>query len=373
MYDLAIIGAGVNGCSVAHEFTKENKNVIIFDMNEIASGGSGAAGAFIAPSFAKSGELKELLGEAFVYSMKYYQDNFNKFFTKTKLLHIAKDKESSEILKIYKKDTNLEIKEIDKEFYNSLNDEAKAYENICIDAGVVDAKSTCRAMAKDAEFVKEKVDTLVYDDSFWIINDTYKAKSVLLASGAYESLIKEPYISVRGIWGHRIDIRTSTSNPYSIHQNVSISPSTDGELAIGATHDVHYHPQTATEPYDIQKGRDELLSKAARSIELKDVEVLRDFTGLRSGSVDYMPIVGQMVLSDETLECCREKIRVKKTEYDDFKYYPNLYMLNGNGGYGFVLAPFISKILTEFILNGKRIDDRLTPARFFHRWVKRLK
>ncbi len=138
MYDLAIVGAGVNGCSVAYEFAKENKKVIIFDMNEIASGGSGAAGAFIAPSFAKSGELKELLGEAFVYSMKYYEENFSNLFTKTKLFHIAKDKESSEILKEYKKSTKLELKDVDAEFFNSLNDEAREYEHVCMDAGVVD-------------------------------------------------------------------------------------------------------------------------------------------------------------------------------------------------------------------------------------------
>ncbi len=372
MYDLAIIGAGINGASVAHEFAQANKRVIIFDMDGIAHGGSGAAGAFIAPKFSKGGELKELLHDAFVYSMEFYEKNFPNIFTKTELLHIAKDIESSEILKHYKQNTSLELREPSAEFLDSLTEHAREYEYICLNAGVVNAKAMCKAMCKSAKYVEQKVETLVYDDGFWIINDTYSAKSVLLATGAYEAVIKEPYIKLRGVWGHRIDIKTSTSNPYSIHQNVSISPSSDGVLAIGATHNVHYHPQTATEPYDLNEGRAELLEKASRTINLKDVEVIRDFTGLRSGSFDYMPLLGSLVLSSETLASKNIRFKTKKPNFDEYTYYPNLYMINGNGGYGFVLAPYLAKMLSEHILSAKKISDRLCPARFFARWAKKL-
>ena len=179
----------------------------------------------------------------------------------------------------------------------------------------------------------------------WVINEAYSAKHVVLATGAYESLIKEPYIKLRGVWGHRIDIKTTTQNSYSVHQYVSISPSSDGVLAIGATHNVHYHPQTATEPYNVEEGRAELLEKASRTIDLEGVEVIRDYTGLRSGSFDYMPLVGTLVMSNETLLNKNIKFQTKKPDYKEYNYYPNLYMINGNGGYGFVLAPYLAKIL----------------------------
>ncbi len=371
MYDLAIIGAGINGASVAHEFTKLGKSVIIFDKDGIASGGSGAAGAFIAPKFSKGGELKELLHDAFVYSMEFYEKNFPNIFTKTHLLHIAKDEESSQILKHYKQETSLELKEPSQEFLNTLTTHANEYEHICLDAGVVNAEAMCEAMSKCAKYVEQKVDAIVYDDGLWIINETYSAKNVLLATGAYEAVIKEPYIKLRGVWGHRIDIKTSTSNPYSIHQNVSISPSVEGKLAIGATHNVHYHPQTATQPYDIAEGRAELLQKASRTINLEDVEVIKDYTGLRSGSFDYMPLLGSLVLSKETLATKGIRFKVKKPNFDEYTYYPNLYMINGNGGYGFVLAPYLAKMLSEHIFSDKKISERLSPARFFARWAKK--
>ena len=373
MYDLAIIGAGINGCSVAYEFSKENKKVIIFDMDEIASGGSGAAGAFIAPKFSKNGELKELLHKSFLYAMDYYEKNFPTLFKKTTLFHTANDEKSSQNLKEYKEKTTLKQIKPENDFLDTLKDYAKEYESICINAGVVEASSTCRAMAKSAEFVKQKVESLVFDDGHWIINDIYIVENVVLTTGAYESVIPEEYIGVRGIWGHRISVKTSTDNKYAIHQDLSISPSNDGILAIGATHDVHYHPQKNKEPYDLQKGRDELINNALKSVNLEDIEVVEDFTGLRSGSSDYMPIVGRVVLSKESLKHSKQNLNQKKPDYEEFTYYPNLYMLNGNGGYGFVLAPLIAKMLSDLILKGKKIEDRLSPARFFVRWARRLK
>ncbi len=372
MYDIAIIGAGINGASLVHELSNANKKVILFDMDGVAQGGSGAAGAFIAPKFSKSGELKELLHDAFVYSMEFYEQNFPHIFRKTELLHIAKDEKSSEILKHYKQHTPLKLKKPSQDFLNSLSNNAKEFEHICIDAGVVDAKAMCMGMSKNANFVKQKVESLVFDDDRWIINEVYSAKSVILATGAYDGVIKEPYLKLRGVWGHRIDIKTSTLNPYSLHQNVSISPTKDGVLAIGATHNVHYHPQTATLPYDVEAGRDELLQKAKKTLQLDDIEVIKDYTGLRSGSFDYMPLIGSIVLSNETLASKDIRFKVKKQDYDKYTYYPNLYMINGNGGYGFVLAPYLAKILSEHILSAKKIDERLLPARFFARYSRKL-
>ncbi len=362
MYDVAIVGAGINGTSVAYEFLKENKKVLILDMESVANGGSGAAGAFISPKFSKFGELKELLQDAFSYSMEFYNNNFTNHFTKTQLIHIAKDEADSEMLRFFKQNTTLKLKDVDKNYET---------ETISLDTAIIDAKPMCEALASGAEFVKHKVEDISYEAGVWVIDGIYKAKNVVLATGAYEHIVKEPYIKLSGVWGHRIDIKTTTKNSYSLHQFVSISPTKDGVLAIGATHDVHYHPQTSKEPYDIESGRAELLEKASKTIKLDDVEVIKDYTGLRSGSYDYMPLVGELVISDDTLEIKGLRVQMKKQDYSKYIYYPNLYMINGNGGYGFVLAPYLAKILKDKILYGKKISDRISPARFFARWARR--
>jgi len=363
LYDVAVIGAGINGCSVAYELVSQGKKVVVFDMEGVASGGSGAAGAFISPKFSKAGELKEIIHDAFVYSMKFYEKNFPHLFTKVPLIHIAQDEKNDEILKYYKQNTPLKLHKVKESFNN---------ETVSIDAGIVNAQAMCNAMCKSAKFVKSKVNSLMYDDGMWIIDDVYSAKTVVMATGAYEQVIKEPYIQLRGIWGHRIDVKTTTENKNSIHQFVSISPSYDGVLAIGATHNVHYHPQTSEEPYDIEQGRAELLDKASKTINLENVEVIGDYMGLRSGSFDYMPLLGSLVISKETLAGGDINFKTKKPNYEEYTYYPNLYIINGNGGYGFVLAPYLARILSQNILAGKKISDRISPARFFARWAKKL-
>lgn len=371
MYDVAVIGAGINGCSIAHELTQSGKTVALIDMESIAGGGSGAAGAFISPKFSKAGELKELLHEAFIYSMKFYEENFPSLFQKTPLLHLAQDEKSSQTLKEYKNKTDLELLTLPDEFMKKISKESLRQEYISLEAGLVDAEAMCQALSKGSEFIKQKVETLEYKDGTWQINSSVKAKSVVLATGAYEKIIQEPYIQLRGVWGHRIDVRTTTSNPYSIHQYVSISSSKKNTLAIGATHNVHYHPQSSQEVYDYQVGREELLQKARKTVALEDVEVIKDYTGLRSGSFDYIPIIGNVVDSSTTLKNKALQFKVKNPDISKYSYYPDLYMINGSGGYGFVFAPYLAKILKENIVDKKDVNPRLQAARFFSRWMKK--
>jgi tRNA 5-methylaminomethyl-2-thiouridine biosynthesis bifunctional protein len=82
-------------------------------------------------------------------------------------------------------------------------------------------------------------------------------------------------------------------------------------------------------------------------------------------------MVGSLVLSSETLMNSSLRLKVKNAEYEKFSYYPNLTMINGSGGYGFVLAPYLAQILKEHIVSAKKIDERLSPARFFARWAKK--
>ena len=372
MYDIAIIGAGINGCSVAYELTQAGKKVILIDMNSVAGGGSGAAGAFISPKFSKAGELKELLHDAFIYSMDFYETNFPHLLKKAPLLHIAQDKKDDATLQSYKKNSSLELLTPSQTVLKSLHDNAQIREHISINAGVVDAKNMCLAMAKSAQFVKHEVKNLLFDEGIWNIDELYSAKEVVLATGAYEKLIKEPYIQLRGVWGHRIDVETTTQTNHSIHQFVSISPSEKGVLAIGATHNVHYHPQTSSENYHVESGREELLEKASKTLKLDNIKIEKDYMGLRSGSFDYMPLVGPLVISSETLQDKKINFKTKKPNFDEYTYYPNLTIINGSGGYGFVLAPYLAKILRDYILQDKKINKRLTPARFFYRFAKKV-
>ena len=371
IYDTAIIGAGINGCSCAYYLKQAKQEVVLIDQEGIASGGSGAAGAFISPKFTKGGALKELLEEAYRFSLDFYTTHFPDHIQKAKLLQIANSDENDVRLNAFKETTTLACSSDKSAVSALLTPYAKSCSSLVLEeGGVVNAQAMCRALAEGIDLVQGKVDVLTYDKGLWHI-DNIKAKRIILATGSYDVVIEMPYLQLRRVWGHRIDVKTSTKVPYSIHHHLSISPSAqDGTVAIGATHNLHFDP-FGQEVYDIEAGRNELLEKALKSVKLEDIEVLKDYVGLRSGSNDYLPIIGKVVDAGKTMNATFKPSKLKKMDDEAFSYYPQLYMINGSGGYGFVFAPYLAKQLTEMICHEKVVDAKLTPTRFFRRWAKR--
>jgi tRNA 5-methylaminomethyl-2-thiouridine biosynthesis bifunctional protein len=79
------------------------------------------------------------------------------------------------------------------------------------------------AMAEGIDFYPIKVEKLIHNEGFVAVGEL-RAKHLVLAIGAYPKLLPIDYVGLRGIWGHRIDIETSTHIPCILHHHVSISP-----------------------------------------------------------------------------------------------------------------------------------------------------
>ena len=365
IYDVAIIGAGINGATLAYKLHVKGQRVALFDT-KIAGGGSGAAGAFLSPKFSKAGELKKLINTALDEAFEFYKTTFPQHIEFYPLLHVAKDEKEAIALRLMKENgevpllQNPPLKPEGEYIYTPKS-------------AIVDAEAMCKALASQSDFIEKKVADISFNGELWYIDDQYKAKKIVLATGAYKHLVDEVYLrsAVRGIWGHRIDIKTSTTIPCSIHQYLSISPTREGKSAIGATHNVHFHPENGA-IYDYEQGRKELLANASKTLKLEDVEVVKDYVGLRSGSFDYLPFIGELVDSKTTfMRFSKTELKQKPPKYETYSYYKNLYVINGSAGYGFVLAPFLADVLSEAITQEKEIPDFLKAARFFPRYVRR--
>jgi tRNA 5-methylaminomethyl-2-thiouridine biosynthesis bifunctional protein len=371
LYDVVIVGAGINGCCSAYTLHHAGLNVAIIDQSGIASGGSGAAGAFISPKISKAGELKEIMEVAHREALEFYTTNFPQYTLTKPLLHIANDPKEEHKVKLFKESTSLEQLCVDDTVRGFLSDEALSHESIFFAKGaVVDAVGICNALVEGIDFFCMKVDTPIWEEGVWRVGERY-AKHIVIAIGAYPKIIPSIYVGLRGIWGHRIDIETSTDVPVIFHHHVSISPTMQtGVVAIGATHDVHYSPFCEQE-YDVQEGQKILLEKASKTLKLNNIKVLRDYTGLRSGSNDYLPMLGALVDANTTLEHYPHICHGQDVDPENYHYYPNCTMINGSGGYGFVLAPYLAKRLKEYLVDKQPLDEVLSPSRFFPRWAKR--
>lgn len=370
-YDVIIVGAGINGCTSAYFLHKAGLRVALIDQGGIASGGSGAAGAFISPKISKEGVLKEIMAEAHLEALEFYTTFFPQHTLQKPLLHIANSSLESDKVELFKRESDLEHSEINNKLKSALSAEAVNSSSIYFSKGaVVDAQGVCEALVQGIDFFRAKVETPLYEEGLWKIGNV-SAKHLVLCIGAYPKLLPIEYVGLRGIWGHRIDIETTTDLPTILHHHVSISPtSQEGIMAIGATHDVHFSP-FGSSLYDPEEGRRELLAKASKTLKLVGIKVLRDYTGLRSGSNDYLPMLGSLVDATATLALHPHLRHGKAVSSSEYVYYPHLTMINGSGGYGFVLAPYLAKKLKEYLVEGKPLDKRLSPTRFFPRWAKK--
>ncbi|MDP3265687.1 MAG: FAD-binding oxidoreductase [Sulfuricurvum sp.] len=340
-YDVIIVGAGINGCAVAYYLSQAGLNVALVDKTGIASGGSGAAGAFISPKFHKQGPLKELMDVAYDEAMTFYSTVLASQTLLKPLLHMSQN-----------------------------NDEEPVYLE---QSAVVEARSACEKLAEGIDFYVLDVQAPIYSKDKWHY-EHLQSSHLVLTIGAYPKILPIDYVGLRGIWGHRIDITTSSDVPHIFHHFVSISPTIkEGIVAIGATHDVHYSPFDSDATYDIESGRAFLLDNASKILKLNNINILRDYTGLRSGSNDYMPMLGSLVDANATLALHPHLQHGKAIDPKEFVYYPNLIMINGSGGYGFVLAPYLAKRLKEYLVDGIPLDKMISPSRYFPRWAKRKK
>ncbi len=364
-FDIIIIGAGINGCSLAYTLKQKGLEVLVLEQEGIASGGSGAAGAFINPKISKSGPLKDVIEKAYLFSLDFYRDNFTDYTTFAPLLHIAKYEDENEKVEYFKEHTSLDIGEAPDELLSALLPYTRSFSNVYIkENAIVEARQVCEAMLKGIKLEKLKVHSAEYMDGLWSI-ESYKAKKLLVCTGAYEEIFKEPYIQLRRIYGQRCEVQSSTSMPATIHHEVSVSATKkNGRIAIGASHYLQKEQMPSKE-----EGESMLVTLAEKSVKLDDLKILGSFTGMRSGSNDYLPILGPVVKANESL--LKYPMLLKGAKDTQLEYYPDLFMINGVGGYGFVLAPYLSHLMAEHLTENKDLPEFLLTERFFYRWVKK--
>lgn len=369
-YDHIIVGAGICGASLAFFLHQAGKRVLVIEKEKIAAGGSGAAGAFIAPKFTRDPLQLKLSQNAHTFALDFFNTHFPEYIQNRGLLHLASSEADAKKIAFYRKDHHTTA--TPEPLKNVLKTEALAYEHIYIESSaMVDASGVCKAMLDGINVVYASVKEVMYEVEKWWV-EGYSSDAITLATGAYKDIINEPYIEVTGVWGHRINVKTPLKNSYNIHQKVSISPQQEaGYLAIGATHNRDYHPEITNEAYDYKVGRKTLLEKASFSVDLGDVEVLEDFAGLRASYYDHIPVVGALIKAQESVDL-QAKIKNGVTVNEDLLiYYPHLSVINGVGGYGFSQAPYLASMLAEALISGKKIKQEYQALRLFKRWVKR--
>ncbi len=368
-YDTIVIGAGIAGCCAAFALQQKGQKVLLVDRSGMAAtGGSGAAGAFVSPKIGKGGPLQALTNEAFVYAKDFYKEYFPDYFHQTGVIRIPKDAEDAEKFSVYEQYNDTNYQWLTPAELQALGIKEEHSSFLFEEAGVCDAPELCNAILKQIPFKQFDVQELQYDGTYWSLltpHSSLLTKKVVLSLGYENTLFDMRYMGVRGTWGSRGDYYSNLKLDVSMHKSISVSANVDGIIKLGATH------VKAKEPCMVCDGRPlkSLEEKAAQMVDTSDFRLKETFCGMRSGSKDYFPLVGRVVDVPYMAEHHPNVFRGAKPA---LKHLKNMFVLNGLGGRGFVFAPLMAQWLAELIVDGKEMDKRVDPDRLFLKWARKV-
>lgn len=384
-FDYIIIGAGIAGCCIAHFLSKYSKSILLIDKNEkVAFGASGAAGAFLSPLLGKPNDFKDLIKEALIFSTQFYKSFGKEFINDCGVNRIPKNQEDEDKFESYKPYMDFEYTKMDDGYFFKIGSQ-------------VNPSLICEEITKNVEkkLSYEVLSLVQKEDSSWLLNDELLSKNIILTTGANIKHINEEYFDIRAVWGQKIDISTTTIPLINYHKECSVSKAFKIEnsdlykVSIGATHHkfncdkniCNYCVEVANinncnKCYDdstINSDSIKLINLANDIIKLENVKVIDVKIGARASSNDYFPMLGKMVDSKKSIEKFPHILNGTHIKNSMLETINNLYVINGVGGRGFVLSPYLANELTEHIINNKEIDDNLTTHRLFKRWAKKQK
>ena len=348
-FDFVIVGAGIAGIATYLEL--KEFNTLIVD-EDVLTGASRAAGAFLFPKVGKDSAYTRFINEGIFEAVKYYQELGIDTHTKGVLI-LPRDEKDIEKFKTYEKELNIPFEKRDGGFFFEIG-------------SVINPEDIKKL---ELNFRRVKVTKIEKVENYWVINGEIKTKNLILATG-HKEIFSIDYFKIRPIWGERIEIKSSQvpSSEFQVldhyfHKNCSVGK-VGGIIKIGATHKRNC--------LDCKENLEEakfLIEKANEIVEIKEYELLNIKGGFRAASVDYFPIVGQVIDSERMLKEFPQVVngRVPK----EFIYFEGLYVINGMGGRGFSNAVICAKKLKKKIINGINLG-KIDTKRLFIKYARKL-
>ncbi len=382
-FDVIIIGGGIMGNSIAWQLSKRGKKVVILEKSDVASGAAGATDGVVGYHTKKPGPQLDLA----VKSIEMFENlsaelGFDiEFHKNAGGMQPVEDKEQFDMLAALveeQKKSGVDIKMISAEeayeiepalardIYGALYSPTGAKVNpIALTMGFSKAAKALGTVVS----TKTEVSEFIIENNKILGVKTNKgdffAEIFVNSSGAWAGEIAKlakldlpikprkgqlavtepiaPFMTatVQCALYNIIKFRPETIEDEAVLKlgsSLSIEQTEDGSMIIGGTREFEdYQGENTFEAIEV------MMKRATRFFPvLKDVSIVRFFSGFRPYTPDGLPLLGKI------------------------DKYENFYMAAGHEGDGIALSPITGKLIAELICEGKTSYDisDFNPNRF---------
>lgn len=344
MLDYLVVGLGLAGISFCEKLERENRSFMVFDdaSQQASLVASGIYNPVILKRFSLAWEAHKQLR----YLFPFYQRLENKLGIKLN--------QPGNILRRFASvgEQNLWFEACDKAGLNQyLSGKIISNKNTNIHApygygevlhtGRIDTRLLIEAYIT---YLKDNANLIQERFNFKCLNitqdhisyKTYKARKIIFASGF--GLTSNPYFNylpLQGTKGELLIIKAPELKETSIIKgSIFLIPLGQDLYKIGATYSHHDFSNQGTE-----KGAEELLRKLQTFVKCR-YEVMSPLAGIRPTVLDRRPLIGQ------------------------HPKYQNLFVFNGLGSRGVMIAPYASEQLFNLIEEQKPLPSDMDIERF---------
>jgi len=334
---IIIVGGGLVGNIVAWQLYLKGIDFILFD-EEVQSNSSKVAGGLYNPivfkRFTQSWEANKLIS----YLDEYYSRIENKLNTK---IHYKKDiyklianKDEAEF---WEKKSKENSEFMDDNIYDLKLDDF-IYENSGFgkvkQSGYLDTNLFINESKKYFTNINKYISQKLNSE---LINE-YKINNKIIFCEGYKGInnLYFPNLKFNFAKGEILDLKIEGLNiDYIITKNIFILPLGNNIYRVGSTFEWDFKDDLPTEKQKIN-----LIDNLKKILKV-DFEIINHKAGIRPATYDRRPFVGKS------------------------KFEENIFILNGMGAKGVMIAPYTSEILINNIFNNIDIPDEINVKRCY--------
>lgn len=400
---IAVVGAGIAGCCLAHRLQKEGHDVTLFDRNSQAGfEGSGNRIGLIKPrlDLDKRG-FGTFNTQGYLFAVDYYdkleRQGIPVWIGERGLFEMAEDIGDGLRQKA------LVDQEILSQDEMCLISQEEATNRLGVDipkgglwfarSGCVEPAKLCQVLIKNikAEFDQDITSLERMDDQWHLKNKervVFKGDCVVLATaGETQKLNSFCDLHFEGRRGQVSYVRANNETKHLSHAMSCAGYAMptlfkhEGEVChlVGATFEKwsDFSDKSYLDLRDDSHEKNRV--KFNRFFPNADMDIIGGRVGMRAMTLDHLPMVGPVYRDVDYVEKYeRLKHGPRAQIFEKAPYVEGLYVMAGLGARGIQTAPLLAELLTSYISGTKSpvdeiVREALHPARFKIRSIKRAK